>query len=136
MVNSVPFESPGVCGQDEKNIPLKELRANTARVVDGVTSKRVTVDGKPIKNVHRVRSKVFEVTLPEDNTFTFFAFDVPCPAGTYGPTVDDGYYVLLDPLYVGNHTLHIHTENVDTGFTLDVTYILNVVPMNFGQSGR
>jgi hypothetical protein len=49
------------------------------------------------------------------------------PAGVYSPSVDDGYYVLLKPLSVGNHTLHIHAES--TGFTLDVTYDLTVVPV-------
>jgi hypothetical protein len=139
VINSVQFNSPNMCGQDEESISLDALRANTARLIDAVTSKTVTVDDKPIKKVHRIQSNVFEVTLPEENMFTFFAFDVPCPAGSYGPTVDDGYYVLLDPLDVGSHTLHIHTETPSgdtegTGLTLDVTYILNVVPRNSGES--
>ena len=140
VINSVQFDSPNMCGQDEESIPLDALRANTVRSIDAVTSTTVTVDGQPIPTVHRVQSEVFEVTLPAENMFTFFAFDAPCPAGSYGPTVDDGYYVLLDPLEVGSHTLHIHTETpsgdpVGTGLTLDVTYILNVVPRNSGPSG-
>jgi len=137
VANNVQFDSPNVCGQDDRSIPLRALRANTTRSVDQVSSKTVTLDHKPIKNVHRVQSTVFEVTLPEENMFTFFSFDTPCPAGSYGPTVDDGYYVLLHPLNVGSHTLRIHTktrsDTVATEFTLDVTYILNVVPVLFDE---
>jgi hypothetical protein len=90
----------------------------------------VTVDGVAITNLRRVQSKVFAVALPKDNVF-----DAPCtgaglgdvPAGIYSPAVDDGFYVLIDPLSVGNHTLHFHAENLSQGFTQDVTYSLTVV---------
>jgi hypothetical protein len=89
----------------------------------------VEVDGKPIRNLHRVQSKVFEVALPEENVF-----DAPCapggiPAGIYSPAVDDGLYVQLNPLKVGGHTLHFHAESPGAGFVLDVTYDLTVVPV-------
>ena len=49
--------------------------------------------------------------------------------GIYSPAVDDGYYVKLNPLAVGSHTLHIHAEQPSAGLVLDVTYNLNVVPV-------
>jgi len=49
------------------------------------------------------------------------------PAGIYSPAVDDGFYVQLNPLKVGSHTLHFHAEN--PGFVEDVTYNLTVVPV-------
>lgn len=49
--------------------------------------------------------------------------------GIYSPAVDDGFYVRLNPLAVGAHTLHIHADNPSAGFTLDVTYNLNVIPV-------
>ena len=121
-----------MCGQGSNNISVKDLRALSAPLIDGATNLLVEVDGKSVKNLQkrfRTRSVVFDVTLPEDNVF-----DSPCmgaglgnvSAGTYSPAVDDGFYVILQPLSLGNHTLHIHAEA--TGFSLDVTYNLTIVP--------
>ena len=104
------------------------MRASAAAFIDGATNLSVKVDGKAIKNLPRVQSQVFEVAVPEENVF-----DAPClgnaPAGIYSPAVDDGFYVRLNPLQIGNHTLHFHAENPSQGFTLDVTYNLTVVPV-------
>ncbi len=130
VINSVNIDTPNVCGQGPDRIPVEDLRAFSAAFVDGATNLLVEVDDKPIGNLHRVQSKVFEVALPEDNVF-----DAPCaslggvPAGIYSPAVDDGFYVRLNPLEIGNHTLHFHAENPGAGFVLDVTYGLTVVPV-------
>ena len=97
----------------------------------GQTNLSVAVDGIAIKNLRRVRSHVFSVALPEDNVF-----DSPCagfggvPGGIYSPAVDDGFYVLLNPLRVGRHTLHFHADNSSQGFAQDVTYDLSVVAVS------
>lgn len=70
------------------------------------------------------------MALPEENVF-----DEQCaesggvPAGVYSPAVDDGYYVRLSPLEVGNHTLRIRSKIPSEDFTLDVKYKLIVVPV-------
>ena len=128
VINSVNFDTPNVCGQGRDSFSVKELRALSAGFIDGATNLSVKVDGKTSKHVRRVRSQIFEIALPEDNVF-----DAPCtglgnvPVGIYSPAVDDGFYVGLEPLKVGDHTLHIHAENPSAGFTLDVTYNLTVV---------
>jgi hypothetical protein len=89
-------------------------------------------DGRAIKNLQRVQSEVFVVALPANNVF-----DAPCigaglgdvPAGVYSPAVDDGFYVLLDSLPIGPHTLHFHAKNLRQKFEVDVTYNLTVVPV-------
>jgi hypothetical protein len=132
VINNVFFDSPNVCGQGPDSIPVTELRAINADFIGGATNLLVEVDGKALRNLQRVQSKVFEVALPEENVF-----DAPCtgadlgnvPAGIYSPAVDEGFYVGLKPLKVGNHTLHIHAENPSVEFTLDVTYNLTVVPV-------
>jgi hypothetical protein len=131
VINSVNIDTPNVCGQDANRIPVADLRALSAAFVDGGENLRVDVDGEPVGALHRVQSKVFEVALPEANLF-----DDPCaavgglPAGIYSPAVDDGFYVKLQPLAVGDHTVHIHAENPSgTGFLVDVTYDLTVVPV-------
>jgi hypothetical protein len=128
VINFVNIDTPNVCGQGPVSFSVKELRASSAAFIDGATNLSVEVDGKPIRNLHRDQSKVFEVALPEENVF-----DAPCtglgnvPAGIYSPAVDDGFYVQLNPLKVGDHTLHFHAEN--PGFVEDVTYDLTVVPV-------
>jgi hypothetical protein len=132
VVNYVSFNTPGFCNQGGP-MNAADLRAPAAQFIDGVTSKSVTVDGKAVKNVMRIKSEVFAITVPVDNIWQGNACSGSgsiLPAGVYSPSVDDGYYALLKPLSVGNHTLHIHAENAGAGFTLDVTYNLIVTPVS------
>ena len=122
VVNVSFFNSPDACGQGPESYSVKEMRAAVAAYIDGATNLSVTLDGQPVKNIRRVRSEVFEVSLPEDNVFDAF---VPCAAGVYSPTVDDGFYANINPLKPGGpYTLHIQAD----GF-VDVTYHLTVVPV-------
>jgi hypothetical protein len=43
----------------------------------------------------------------------------------FGTGVTDGYWVILNPLSVGQHTIHFSAQT-NTGFSLDVTYNINV----------
>lgn len=132
VVNSVNINSPNVCGQDSTDLSVQDLRALNAACIDEATNLSVEVDGKTLKHLQRVKSKVFEVALPEDNVF-----DAGCigaglgnvPAGIYSPAVDDGFYVRLEPLEVGLHTLHIQGATPCFSASLDVTYHLTVVPV-------
>ena len=107
---------------------VKELRAEIAPFIDSATNMSVEVDGTPIKQFvksqgkFRVRAAAFAVTLPEDNLFGL-------AAGTYSPAVDDGFYVMLKPLAVGHHIVHFHADAAG-GFSSDVTYHLNIVPVD------
>jgi len=127
VVNYVNINAPNVCGQNANNVSVADLRAGAAAVIDAATNLSVQVDGQPIEDLFRVKSKVFATTFPVDNIF-----NAPCggpgtvPAGVYSPSVDDGFYVLLKPLSVGRHTLHIHSESQGS---VDVTYDLTVVPV-------
>ena len=127
VINSVQINVPGVCGQTG-SLNAAQLRALAAPFIDAATNMSVRVDGRIAKNLVRIQSDVFATTIPADNIF-----NGPCggpgtvPPGVYSPSVDDGYYALLKPLSVGNHTLVIHAES--TGFVLDVTYLLKVAPV-------
>jgi hypothetical protein len=121
VINSVQINSPNV-GQGPENIPVKDLRSAAASFINGATNLSVTVDEVAIRNLQRVKSEVFAVALPGENVF-----DAPADR-IYSPSVDDGFYVLLNPLSVGKHTLHFHAERPNAGFTpIDVTYNFNVV---------
>jgi hypothetical protein len=130
VINIVNINSPGVCGQ-VGSFTARELRASIAPFIDGATNLSVQVDGQPVGELVRVRSRVFEVTMPTDNIF-----NAPCggpgtsPAGTYSPAVDDGFYARLKPLSIGVHNLHIHSEVPSQNFVEDITYNLTIVPVH------
>ena len=128
VLNGVGINTPKVCGQ-KGPLTVSKLRTMAADQIAGAANLSVTVDGVAIAIPPSVQSSVFAVAFPEDNVF-----DSPCaglggvPAGIYSPAVSDGFYVLLDPLSVGGHTLHIHGESQ---FTMqDVTYNLTIVTVS------
>jgi hypothetical protein len=127
VINEINFDTPGQCGQGDP-LPSSYYRGLSAAFVNGAANLSVTLDGKPAGPMHRTVSQVFEVALPDDNIFAG-ACAPDLAGGIYSPAVDDGFYVRLNPIAVGSHTLHIHAENPTAGFTLDVTYNLNVVPV-------
>ena len=104
VINGVSIDTPNVCGQGSENIPLDELRAQSASLINSATNLLVEVDGNSVQNLQkrfRTRSIVFDVTLPEDNVFDSLCIGAGLgnvPAGTYSPAVDDGFYVMLQPL--------------------------------------
>jgi hypothetical protein len=90
----------------------------------------VTVDGVRIKKLTRVQSEVFAVALPKDNVFISPCSPLPVPANVNSPAVDDGFYVPLDPLPVGPHTLRFHAESPAGLLQQDITYNLTFVPVS------
>ncbi len=129
VINEINFDTPGQCGQTDP-LPSSFYRALSTAFINGAINLSVTLDTLPVAPMQRVKSPVFEVTLPDDNIFVGVT---PCVApeltgGTYSPAVDEGFYVRLNPLAVGTHTLHIHAEEISGG-SLDITYNLNVVPV-------
>jgi hypothetical protein len=58
-----------VCGQGAESFSVKSLRETVAASIDGVTRFSAKVDGEPVEEICRVRSKVYAVALPEKNAF-------------------------------------------------------------------
>jgi hypothetical protein len=128
VINYVAFDTPNACGQDSTPLPSSFYRSIIVDFIDGATNLSVRLDGQKIKKMHRIKSEVFALALPQDNLFAAACGPYGgLPAGIYSPAVDDGIYVSLKPLAVGPHTLQIHSES--PGFVLDVTYNLAVVPV-------
>jgi hypothetical protein len=125
VINQVGFNSPG-CGQGPDNIPAKVLRKAVGDYIDSVRlgDLNVTLDNQPVYPFKRIQSDVFALAMPANNLGG-------CDPGVYSPAVDDGYYVKLDPLKVGPHTLHIHAAapgpDPSHPFIVDVTYSLKIV---------
>ncbi|UPU37854.1 hypothetical protein M1B72_09140 [Geomonas paludis] len=121
----------GFCGQDVPNHPaeayITQMRAAIANAIDQTVDLHVWVDGKEIqvdlKKDFRVQSVAYSAALPEGNLLD--AIGEGILAGDYWG-VDDGVYLMLQPLSQGQHTLRFKGTFPDYGFTIDFTYNLNV----------
>ena len=94
--------------------------------IDSATLLACEIDGQPVGNIEAYRcvtpyAAAFMATLPDDNLWSAYGV----PAGTYGPSVQGGYYLMLAPLPAGQHTIHIAAAN-SSPWSLDVTYDLTV----------
>jgi hypothetical protein len=103
---------------------LAELRTLVSDLTNPVDLE-LTIDGKTIRRLRRqrVQTPVFAFTLPDGNVFG-------TPAGTYSPNVADGYFVMLEPLKPGEHSIHsraVFTGGLFEGVVIDVTTHLTVV---------
>lgn len=102
---------------------LNALRSSAAEFLDTATKLELTVDGRELKNLadYRVQSPVFGLTYPEENVLGL-------AAGTYTPNITEGYYLLLEGLQAGEHTIHFEAEAIYGGepLTVDVTYHLTI----------
>jgi hypothetical protein len=103
-------------------------RSIIAPFIDNAFNLSCTIDGVEIERLKRYRTATpdgeeYMVTLPEGNQFGL-------PPGTYGPSIDDGIYLMLKPLSPGEHTIHFTAASEGSALgpaALDVTYHLNVV---------
>ncbi len=114
----------GDCTEDPCNID--RLRDLAAGRVAQVTLLEAEVDGVALKGLasYRALSPVFSVVFPEGNVFEL-------PAGPFEPLISDGYFLMLAPQSVGQHTIHfqaIRTRPNGTTFEVEVTYQLTVAP--------
>lgn len=88
-----------------------------------------TVDGVKLKDLenYRTQSGIFNSTQVENNIY-----DVP--VGTFR-ALADGYFVFLEPLSAGNHTVNLKVSVLNPieptfNYNADWTYHLNLVPSN------
>ncbi len=126
-VNVVEWDNQ-ICVDPDTNYTVDELRSLAKSFVDLFTDIEVQVDGVPVEDIaaYRATSPVFASTTVEQIC--------EAPPGTYGPMVADGYALLLAPLSVGEHIIHISgvvvvdpsdpSKDVD----VDVTWHITVVP--------
>jgi hypothetical protein len=115
----------------EPTIPGVACNVNTLRGLaaaqnDAPTLLSASIDGVDVQNIggDRVKSPVFPTVVPaSDGIFGL-------PGGLYSPQVSDGYWLLIDGLAPGTHTVHIHgiaNPNAPFGQTdVDVTYQLTI----------
>ena len=125
----------------ESGLTGEDLRIFPTWVMSLVTNIAAEIDGVPLVNLYDYRavSPLFVYgPLPEGNVLAYFGFDAPAgstsagapPNNTFTPSAAaDGYYLMLAPLPVGQHTIHFTgTLGDPVNFTLDITYNLTVAP--------
>jgi hypothetical protein len=91
--------------------------------IDGVVGLSCQIDGQEVANLEDYRFQTppdatYMITQPENSIWL--------PPGIYGPSVDDGYWLMLAPLSVGQHTIHFTAAQADGSWATDVTYHLTV----------
>ncbi len=127
VLNYIGADTPGQCGQGPSR-SSNSWRTEADMNMDAAPNMSVTLDTRSAGKIVRVQSKVFAVSVPEDNAFVAAGFFCPpgdpLVAGIYSPAVDDGYYMQLNPLSVGQHTLIIQVGRHSV-----ITYILEVEPV-------
>jgi hypothetical protein len=99
-----------------------ELRECAQGWVDGAAG-FCSVDGVPVKNMelYRVVSPLFSFgPLPVDNVLWI-------DPGLSGQSVSDGYWLMLAPLSVGQHTIEFGGVFAN-GFAFHITYQITVAP--------
>ncbi len=89
-----------------------------------------SLDGKAITGLaaHREQSPAFSYSIP--TTDNLWDLVIPGVTHTTAPAVSDGYWLMLQPLQPGHHTLHVQSST-DGPFgksSLDFTYKINVIP--------
>lgn len=121
LLNNVGF-APKPAPQPKKDgNQVPQLRALAAPFIDSVTELHVTLDdgNGPVSlldSVTRVKSPVFQFTLPDEDSI----LGVP---GTF-TAVSDGYWLFLAPLPPGTYVLNF--GGTSDGFTVDITDTLTV----------
>ena len=129
MANGVDIHVPGD-GLDTPQAIWDDLEVTFGF---SVFTAHASIDGSNVANLNGSPSayracagpvagcaSTFSVTLPDNNIFGI-------PAGTYGPAVDDGTYLMVAPLPPGEHTISFGGTGFFGGpFSQDVTYHLTV----------
>lgn len=101
------------------------LRSVAASFVDNVTNLTAVIDGTSVLNLSSYRevSPAFSYVAGTNNPFSL----PPGPSGSE-VAVSDGYWLMLDPLGLGVHTIEFGGENTSAGFTVHVTDTVTAVP--------
>jgi hypothetical protein len=105
-------------------VPTSEtdLRAEAAFFIDLVDSLIAEIDGVAVPDLfdHRELSPLFSFLAAPDNPFG-------PPSGASGDAVSDGYWLMLEPLGMGTHTIRFG-GGISGVFTVDVTDTITAVP--------
>jgi hypothetical protein len=106
-----------------------ELRACAKGWIDNSFDLAAEIDGTPVQNIwsYRHQSTLYSFGPLGPNNI----LGVP---GASGQSADDGVYLMLVPMSVGSHTIHI-TGNLGGAGVIDTDYNIEVVPAGSASAG-
>ena len=113
------FEGPPFHGDDEPS-----LRACANGLLDLVSDLSASIDGRPLEHLeaYRADSPLFRWgPLPADNP-------LGAPEGTESDAVAAGYYLMLPPPSVGEHTITVGAVIDSFGLAVDTRFVVTVKP--------
>ncbi len=111
-------------------------RAYIAVAIDDMETLTCTIDGKAVGNLRAYRCQTppgegFMTYIPENDIWGLVGLPKQgggsFQAGFYGPSVQDGIYLMLPPLSLGQHEIQFSAMGLH-GWGLNVTYHLTVRP--------
>jgi len=114
-------------------VPIETLKDGAAYFAEA-SELHASVDRVPVQNLfaYRAAEAPFGYTVPAtDNMLQFFGANAPgsdWPTTFVFPAASDGYWLMLKPLPPGPHTINFGGTGKNTGFQIDITYTITVVP--------
>jgi hypothetical protein len=101
------------------------LKTCTKAIIDQVDVTEASIDGQDVMNLEkfRVQSPLFLITYPPNNVF-----GVTNHTGIPQKAIAEGYWILLDGLKAGEHTIEFTGGASAANFTTHVTYYLTIEP--------
>lgn len=126
FISDWPCPGPDFCA----GIPLEKcLQDIAAFYMDHVTELECTVDGVPLRALHRYRATSGLFTFTGDPSMTVFD---SCITGSPQPAISDGFWLMLTPLSPGGHTINFRAKIVVPGpdgfeFETGVNYTIVVL---------
>jgi len=111
-------------GLEDPGSTAAEQLASAQAQADLIQNVAFNLDGVAITNIgsYRVQSPQFTFTAPTPWLFG--------ATGGSSTSVSDGYFVMLEPLAPGTHTLHYSGAIPSYGLAMDMTYNFMVIPTN------
>jgi hypothetical protein len=112
------------------------LRACAKGFMDLVTAADAEVDGRPVKVV-RARSALFAITLPPGDVLGIVGNPDKSQTPNPSPAVADGFWVLLERLPIGEHSITYEGKLVfpdQSTFEQRIDYSIEVVLPSFGDA--
>ena len=116
---------------DPPETRTEEAVREFSKCLDPVSALSLVIDGFAVPRLYSFFtgegisiSPIFNVQFPPENIFG--VEETIVPELVLSPSAEQGYYIFLKPLSVGEHTIQFAAEGCFPGFSQNITYQLTV----------